>query len=245
MYLTKTYIPSQTTKHSINIPLFFVRKVISFFLQNYKSNIMQAIENKVINRIYGNGRGWAFSKKDFADLGSANAIDQALSRLYKTGRIRRVMRGLYNYPKYSKLLEQELSPDIDQLAQALARKFGWNIQASGNAALNVLGLSTQVPTKYLYHCDGKSKVYKVGDVELRFKRTELKDIGLKYSDSELVVQAIKALDKKTLAMEEKKKVRDYFSVDRHARILKDAQYTTSWIYEIIKSIFEMRNEENS
>lgn len=199
---------------------------------------MQPIEIKVINRIYGNGRGWAFFKNDFADLGSVDAIEKALFRLRQKGRIRRVMRGLYDYPKHSKLLGQLLSPDIDQVAHALARKFGWRIRISGNAALNILGLSTQVPTKYLYHCDGRSKAYHIGNNELRFKRTELKDIGLKYPDSELLVQAIKALGKKTLTKEEKQKIRDYFSHDKHARILKDTQYTTSWVYEIIKSIFQ-------
>ncbi len=62
------------------------------------------------------------------------------------GVIRRVIRGLYDYPAYSKLLKKSLSPDIDQVAHTLARKFGWPIQISGNAALNLVGLSTQVPT---------------------------------------------------------------------------------------------------
>ena len=199
---------------------------------------MQPIENKIINRVYVKGRGWAFSKNDFADLGRVGSIDRALSRLHKKERIRRVMRGLYDYPKYSKLLRQKLSPDIDQIARALARKFGWNIQISGNAALNILGLSTQVPTKYLYHCDGKSVIYEVGNVELELKKATLKDIGLKYSDSELIVQAIKALDKKALTTEEKEKIKNYFSSEKHARILKDTKYTTSWVYEVIKSIFK-------
>jgi uncharacterized protein DUF6088 len=199
---------------------------------------MQPIEKKVNNKIYGHGRGWAFSKNDFADLGNTDTIKKALLRLCEKGRIRRAMRGLYDYPKHSKLLGQLLSPDIDQVAHGLARKFGWRIRISGNAALNVLGLSTQVPTKYLYHCDGKSKIYHIGNIELRFKRTELKDIGLKYPESELLVQAIKALGKKSLTEEEKQKIRDYFSANKHARILKDTQYTTSWVYEIIKSIFQ-------
>ena len=148
------------------------------------------------------------------------------------------MRGLYDYPKYSKLLAQKLSPDIDQITSALARKFGWSIQISGNAALNIFGLSTQIPTKYLYHSDSKSKSFKINNIELEFKKTTLKDIGLKYSDSELIVQAIKAFDRRTLTMEEKKKIRDYFSPEKHARILKDTQYTTSWVYEVIKSIFK-------
>lgn len=199
---------------------------------------MQPIENKALNRIYGKGRGWAFSKKDFADMGHHRAIDMALIRLSKKGKVRRVIRGIYDYPKYSKLLEQDLSPDIDQIAHALARKFGWNIQISGNTALYVLGLSTQVPTRYLYYCDNRGRTYKIGKIELKFEKTVLSDIGLKYPESELIVQAIKALGKKTLTEEEKQKIRDYFSADKHARILKDTRYTTSWVYEIIKSIFQ-------
>lgn len=199
---------------------------------------MKTAENKVLNRIYAHGRGWAFSKNDFADLGHHKTIDKALSRVSKKGRIRRVIKGIYDYPKYSKLLKQNLSPDIDQVAHALARKFGWKIQASGNSALNILGLSTQVPTKYLYHFDGRDTVYKIGKVELNFKKTVLKDMGIKYSESALVVQAIKALDQKTLRKEQMQKIRNYYSVDKHKRILKDTQYTTSWIYEIIKIIFQ-------
>ncbi len=199
---------------------------------------MQPIEIRILSKLYDRGRGWAFSKKDFAHFGNHKAIDKALSRLSGKGLIRRVIHGIYDYPKYSKLLEQDMSPDIDQIAHALARKFGWNIQISGNTALYVLGLSTQVPTRYLYYCDNRDRTYKIGKIELKFEKTALSDIGLKYLESELLVQAIKALGKKTLTEDEKQKIRDYFSSDKHARILKDTRYTTSWVYEIIKSIFQ-------
>lgn len=199
---------------------------------------MQPIENKVISRIYGKGRGWVFFKKDFTDLGSTAAIDQALSRLTKTKRIRRVMRGVYDYPAYSKLLKQDIPPDIDQVANALARKFGWTIQVSGNSALNILGLSTQVPSQYLYLSDGRSCSYQIGGQKLNFKKSRLKDMGLKYLESALMVQAIRALDKRPLNAKESDQVREYFSAEAKERILKDAQYTTSWIYEEIKRIFQ-------
>ncbi|WP_022952437.1 DUF6088 family protein [Leucothrix mucor] len=56
-------------------------------------------------------------------FGEPDSIDQTLGRMEKKGVIRRVMRGLYDYPIYSKLLKKQLSPDIDQVAHALARKF--------------------------------------------------------------------------------------------------------------------------
>lgn len=64
-------------------------------------------EKTVVSRIYGHGRGWAFSAKDFQDLGS---VDMALIRLHKAGKIRRVLRGIYDYPRQSKLLDQPMAP---------------------------------------------------------------------------------------------------------------------------------------
>jgi hypothetical protein len=109
---------------------------------------MQAIEQKILSRVYGRGRGWAFTKIDFvADFGEVN-IHQALSTLARAGTIRRVCHGVYDYPRFSELLGQALSPEVDQVAQALARKFNWRIQPSGDAALNLMGLSTQVPARW-------------------------------------------------------------------------------------------------
>ena len=59
---------------------------------------MQTIQVKIVNRIYGHGRGWAFSKVDFAGLGSDGSIRIGLMRLAEEGTIRRVCRGIYDYP---------------------------------------------------------------------------------------------------------------------------------------------------
>ena len=73
---------------------------------------MQPIENKILSRIYGRGRGWAFTKVDFvAEFGEGN-IHKALSSLARAGKIRRVSRGVYDYPSHSELLGQTLSPDM-------------------------------------------------------------------------------------------------------------------------------------
>ncbi len=124
---------------------------------------MQPVEQKILSRIYGRGRGWAFTKTDFVtEFGETN-IHQALSSLTRAGKIRRVCHGIYDYPRYSELLGQTLSPDIDQAARALARKFNWRIQPSGDTAMNLLGLSTQVPGRWIYLSDGPSRQYLIGN----------------------------------------------------------------------------------
>ncbi len=199
---------------------------------------MLNIENKILNRIYGNGRLWSFSKIDFADFGNSSNIEKILSRLHEKGTIRRVIRGVYDYPKFSKLLDREIASDIDQVAHALARKFGWEIQITGNAALNLLGLSTQVPGRYIYICNGKSRSYEIDKRVLEFKKQRLKDMGFKYGESALLVQALISLNKKELDENEATIFRNYFDSKTQSRILKDTQYATSWIYELIKKIFK-------
>ena len=77
------------------------------------------------------------------------------------------------------------------MAQALARKFNWRIQPSGDAALNLLGLSTQVPARWEYLSDGPSREYELGSATLAFRKSALKDAGFKLRESGLLVQAMK------------------------------------------------------
>lgn len=204
----------------------------------------ESVELSILNRIYGKGRGWAFSQKDFSLTTHTGNIDRALSRMAAKGRIRRVMRGLYDYPAYSQLLKKELSPDINQVAHALARKFGWTIQVSGNAALNIIGLSTQVPTQYIYLSDGPSKQYQIGTITIAFKKTRFTQLGLKHKANEILVQAVQALGDRPLTAEEQHKIKRYIAkavgnttlteagkLDEALikRVLKDTQYVTSWI----------------
>ena len=131
---------------------------------------------------------------------------------------------------------------MDQVAHALARKHGWNIQVSGNAALNILGLSTQVPTQYVYLSDGPSKTYDIAGQALAFQKTKMTHLDLKYPESALLVQAIEALGKEPLSEQQQATIYQYLQPDgdmppsRRARILKDTQYVTSWIYEVIKQV---------
>ena len=207
---------------------------------------MQTIENKIVSRIYGRGRGWAFSANDFSAEFGRSTVDWVFYNLVASGTIRRVFRGVYDYPKYSELLEQELSPDFDQVAQAFARKFNWRIQPSGDAALNLLGLSTQVPGRLVYLSDGPNRQYQVGDTgdsidkgghfTLEFKKSALKDVGFKYRESGLLVQALKALGKERIDDTVIATLRKQLDEATCKRVLRDTVTATGWVYDAIKRI---------
>jgi len=131
----------QVAHNTIYLLSFCFRKQCCFS-KKYGAIRCRKVFIKIISRIYGCGRGWVFTKTDFVSEFSEANIHQALSSLTKAGKIRRICRGVYDYPRYNNLLDRQLSPDLDQVAHALARKFNWRIQPSGDAALNLLGFST-------------------------------------------------------------------------------------------------------
>ena len=187
--------------------------------------------------ISGHGRGWAFSSTDLIKKFERQQIDNVLSDLVKEKKIRRVSRGIYDYPKYSELLQKELSPDIEQVARAIASKFNWRIEVSGDTALNILNLSTQIQAKYIYLSDGPNKSYELfNDVVIEFKKSVLKDIGFKYKESSLIVQALKSLGKEHITDEIIEKIKEQIEPKMVEKILKDTQSTTVWVYEIIKQV---------
>ncbi|MGD9970363.1 MAG: DUF6088 family protein [Sulfuricurvum sp.] len=191
--------------------------------------------------IAGHGRGWSFSSRDLMQKFTRQQADNLLSDLCAQGKIRRIARGMYDYPKYSEFLGKELSPDIDQVARAYARKFNWRIEISGDSALNYFGLSTQVPGTYIYLSDGASKSYDIMGTTLKFKKSQLKNIGFKHSESSLIVQALNALGKEHITDNVIKKIREQIEPKKYEKILKDTQSSTVWIYESIKVICQKDN----
>ena len=92
---------------------------------------MSAISDKIMRRVRAKGRGWAFTPKDFIDFGTRGSVDMALSRLVKDGAIRRIGRGLYDYPRLHQKLGA-LSPDMDRIAQAVSSQIGDKLVPSGS-----------------------------------------------------------------------------------------------------------------
>jgi hypothetical protein len=199
---------------------------------------MQSIENKLFYIIKGTGRGCVFSAADFSDKFNGATVDWVLSNLVLQNKIRRVIRGIYDFPKYSELLNQYLSPEIDKVAHTLARKFKWRIEPSGDTALYLLGLSTQVPARYVYHSDGPKREYDILGNQLEFKKVALKNIGFKYAESALLVQAIKSLGKDNISAETIAVLKQKIDSKLYPKIIKDTKTVTDWVYSVIKQVCE-------
>ena len=187
-------------------------------------------------RILAAEDGAVFVAPDFADIADTATIRQGLKRLYQSGIIRRIIRGVYEKPKYSKLLDEYVAADPDAVAKALARCYHWTIAPCGNTALNLLGLSTQVTAVWSYISDGPYKTYEWNSTKLEFKHRTNKEItGLSYVTS-LVIQALKTLGRTNVTAEIIQTLSEKLSEDEKQACLKEATESTDWVYETIRKM---------
>ena len=187
-------------------------------------------------RILAAEDGAVFVAPDFADIADTATIRQGLKRLYQSGIIRRIIRGIYEKPKYSKLLDEYVAADPDAVAKALARCYHWTIAPCGNTALNLLGLSTQVTAVWSYISDGPYKTYEWNSTKLEFKHRTNKEItGLSYMTS-LVFQALKTLGRTNVTPEIIQTLSEKLSEAEKQACLKEATESTDWVYDTIRKM---------
>lgn len=198
---------------------------------------MQPVDTQLKSRIYGSGRGTVFTPNDFLNLGSRDAIDKALSRLAAKGTIRRLTRGLYEYPREHPELGM-LSPDIEKVARALAGKHRIRLQPAGAYATNLLGLSEQVPAKVVFLTDGPSRTVKIGRQEIQLRRTTPRNMATAGRLSGLLMQAFRHLGKEHITSERINHLKRTLPAKERQQLLRDLPLAPAWMHPLFRELAE-------
>lgn len=196
---------------------------------------MFAVQDQILARIRAGGRGHVFIPKDFLDLGSRDAADQALSRLAKLGAIQRLGRGLYLYPNRG-IAVDSVSTDQDEIAEALGRQTGSQVVPSGAMAANRLGLTRQIPAVPLYLTDGRTRKVAIGGRVFQLRHTAPKDLPAASRTSSMVFQALRHLGKESVDDRVIERIRKGLTAEQRVELLRDAGYTTDWIWAAVCQI---------
>lgn len=192
--------------------------------------------NEIKRRILTYESGTVFVAADFADITDKKTASVGLSRLESEGVIRRILRGVYDKPAYNRFLGEFVAPIPDKVAHAIARNFGWTIVPCGDTALNLLGLSTQVPAVWVYVSDGTYKEYSYDNTTIQFKRTTNKEVSKLSYKTALVIQALKALGKDNIDEMVISRLQKILTAEEKKAMVSEAKAVTSWIYEYLKQI---------
>lgn len=198
---------------------------------------MASVQDEVLNKLKTGSKGKIVFPSDFINLGSDEAIRQALSRLTKEGKIIRLAQGIYLYPQKDDSLGV-LYPPIEEIATAIARRDKARIIPTGIQALNRLGLSTQIPLKAVYLTDGAPRTIKVGKRTIAFRKTAPKMLAIKDEIVGLVIAALQELGQENVTPETIEKLKTFLHKRPQREILEDASLAPVWIQKLIKTMLE-------
>ena len=173
---------------------------------------MKSLQEMIIERI-SRSRFGAFCIGDFLDLAGYDAIRKALDRMEDSGELRRIIRGIYDRPRFNVRFQEYELPDIDAVARALARNYNWS--------------------------NGPYLSYMIAGVELKFKHSASRSIANFSVITMLLIQAIKAIGRENLLYDDILYLRRHLTTEEKDMLLRDRNKTNRWIYEVIGDICEV------
>lgn len=194
------------------------------------------LTKRMHDRIRARGEGAVFGAKDFLNLGSRAAVDQALSRLARDGFIRRLSRGIYDYPRRNERLGITISPAPEDVVHAVARRNASRVQVSGANAANALGLSTQVPAQIVYLTDGASRRIQVGGQVVELRHTTPRNLATAGKISGTVIQALRYLGREQVNERTVQHLQRVLS-ERDKQILRrDRVHAPGWMQPVLLEV---------
>lgn len=198
-------------------------------------NMPESIEKQILEKIKKARRGTLFFVESFLSVGSAKAVGKALQRLSENGKLMRVATGMYVRPEIDPVIGA-VSPSIEAIATAIAKRDKARIVPTGAYALNRLGLSTQVPLNIVYLTDGAARKVKIGKRTIAFKKTTPKNVSAVGEISQLAIQALRTIGREKVTSNEIEKIQELLKNEKTSYLQHDIRLAPEWIRDIIKPV---------
>ena len=199
---------------------------------------------RIAERIETFGVGKAFTAADFSDIAGRRNAANALGRMYAKGGLARAVRGVYYVPEKSALMACEVPASADEVVRAIARANKWIVAPSGDAALNALGLDTQVPAKLVYVSSGPYKRYGYGPYEIELRHRANRDLLDCSQTTCIIVQALKELGRENVGSKEIGMLASNLTEQQAAVFLQESAGLTSWVASAARRVWEAKNGQD-
>jgi hypothetical protein len=128
---------------------------------------MSHLSEAILSSAQALPEGGLISPKEFLHLASRAAVDQALARLAREGKLLRVGRGAYALPVASRFGSRP--PSTEAVVEAIGSTHGEVVVPHGAAEANALGLTTQVPTREIFLTSGPTRKLRLGNRTVELK----------------------------------------------------------------------------
>lgn len=184
-------------------------------------------------------RGSIFFPDDFSFVGSVKMVSSALLRLCEEKTLLRVGQGIYCYPKIDTQWGLgTISPSLEEIASAIAKRDKSRIAPTGSYAMNRLGLSTQLPANVVFYTDGSPRRIKVGGGRgILFKRSsEMKRFSFKNELMQLIVASMREIGNEKITDAEISKISELIKKVDNQEFNHDVALAPAWVQAILKKL---------
>ncbi|MBO6250663.1 MAG: hypothetical protein J6N71_04875 [Muribaculaceae bacterium] len=186
--------------------------------------------------------GSLFFNSDFSQFDD-QYVNKVLADLVRQKALVRLARGIYMKPEQTRF--GLVFPSVDTIVNAIARRDNADVLPCGEAVLNMLGFSTQVPMNYVYVTSGTARKITVGGRKITLKRVAPKNFAVKGTYTRLIVQAMKSIGQEHFGKED---AAHLLQLLRHHpepdTIVQDLTVMPQWIkQEFVKLLKMIENEK--
>jgi len=177
-------------------------------------------------------RGEPFTSSSVIRCGTRSAVDQALSRLTKAGKIFRITQGVYVRPEKNRFVGMVM-PNPFKVVKVIARQSNELVQISDAEAARKLGLTTQVPTQPVFFTTGPNRQFKMGALEITLKHVSRKKIPLPGSKAGLAIQALWYFGKENTSTKTIRRIKNKLSLEEFNQFKNAKNEMPAWMSNII------------
>jgi hypothetical protein len=195
----------------------------------------ESTENQILDKVKKAKRDSLYFTESFLSVGNAKAVSKALERLTKEGELQRVAHGIYVRPEIDPVVGP-VTPGIEAIAAAIAKRDKARIIPTGVYALNRLGLSTQVPLNVVYLTDGAARKVKIGKRTIAFKKATPKNVAAIGEISRMAIQALRTIGKEKVTPDEIEKIQQLLKKEKPTHLQHDIRLAPEWIRRIMQPV---------
>ena len=203
------------------------------------------MNNSIVNiihlKIKNSKNGKLFFNNSFPEFDD-EYVGQILSDLANKKVIHRLSRGVYLKTKETRY--GLVYPPVEKIAKAIAKRDKANIVATGETALYILGLTTQVPMNAVFLTSGSKRDIRIGERTIKFKNATPKTFLIRGTQTSMIVQAMKAIGEKNMSDEYVPRISSLIlqQAERDA-ISNDLKAMPVWIRRIFVKTLKKDNNE--
>ena len=221
---------------------FIQMKNLSLHLKNYQNfkgvmiNEHSIDSNTLRQRIEAMPEDSILFRSDFPEY-HAEFVGSTLSELTNEGVLTKIAQGIYAKPRKSRF--GIVLPTVDKVVQAIATRDNAQVLPSGMTALNILGLSTQVPMNYTYLTTGSERIVKLANSQVTLKRGVPKNFCYETRLIALLVQALRSLKQENVTDNELQTINSLLSKEPNKEsLMRDVDLMPAWMKRIIKPMLK-------